>query len=133
MRRRESQPLVCMSGPFAADEFDIGRNPPYKSSMKPHSLTVLVLVVSFAASSAQVHARQPTGYDDYSPDSMAADAGIARPLYFGATLIGMGLFVATLPITLVSGSTKKAAKSLVAYPAHMAFTRKLGKLSEIDK
>jgi hypothetical protein len=44
----------------------------------------------------------------------------------------MGLFVATLPITLVSGSTKKAAKSLVAKPAHMTFTRKLGKLSVLD-
>ena len=99
--------------------------------MKTRPLIALVLLASFLLPSARLQARTPSGHDDYSPDSMAIDAIVARPLCFAATIVGMGLFVVTLPITLVSGSTEKAAKSLVGRPAHLTFTRKLGNFSQL--
>jgi hypothetical protein len=100
--------------------------------MKSRSLTVLVLLASLAISTTRLHANVPTGHSDYSPDSMAIDAVVARPLCFAATIVGMGLFVASLPVTLVSGSTEKAAKTLVGKPAYLTFTRKLGNFSGFD-
>ena len=99
--------------------------------MKTRPHIALVLLASFLLPSARLQARTPSGHNDYSPDSMAIDAIVARPLCFAATIVGMGLFVATLPITLVSGSTEKAAKSLVGRPAHLTFTRKLGNFSQL--
>jgi hypothetical protein len=100
--------------------------------MKTRPLITLVLIAAFLLPAARLHARTPTVHDDYSSDSMAIDAVVARPLCFAATIVGMGFFAATLPITLVSRSTGKAAKSLVGRPAHLTFTRKLGNMSELS-
>ncbi len=95
------------------------------------SLTIVVLT-AFLATSVPLHARQSDPYANYAPDAMAIDALVARPLGLAATLIGTGLFIATLPITIISGSTHKAARSLVATPANLTFKRKLGNLSALE-
>jgi hypothetical protein len=76
--------------------------------------------------------RQAAAYDDYSYESMAADAVLARPLCLAVTIMGSALFVATLPVTLLSRSTTRAANVLVEKPAHATFRRKLGDLSALD-
>jgi len=58
--------------------------------------------------------------------AMVGDLVIARPLLIGATVIGAGLFVVTLPFTAPVGATKHTAKSLVVEPARAAFVRCLG-------
>lgn len=62
-----------------------------------------------------------------SPAVMAADGLVGRPVGIAATAAGVGVFVATLPFTLVSGSTESAARELVGGPAVWTFGRPIGK------
>jgi hypothetical protein len=58
--------------------------------------------------------------------AMTADALIARPFLVGATLVGGGLYVISLPFSLAGGNTAHAWDTLVALPASHAFVRCLG-------
>ena len=58
--------------------------------------------------------------------SMAADLVIARPLLIGATVIGAGLFVVSLPFSAMGGGIGAAGKALVVEPGKAAFVRCLG-------
>ena len=58
--------------------------------------------------------------------SMAADAILARPALFATTIIGTGLFVVTLPFTLLSNSVDQAGHTLIGVPAKATFERCLG-------
>jgi hypothetical protein len=64
--------------------------------------------------------------DEPKPIAVAADALIARPLCFAATVIGSVLFVVSLPAAVPSHSVKKAANALVTKPAKATFSRPLG-------
>jgi hypothetical protein len=64
--------------------------------------------------------REPTG------DEILADGLIARPLGLIATVIGAAAFVVTLPFTIPSKSTDRAAATLVAEPARYTFKRPIG-------
>ncbi|BAN45985.1 hypothetical protein [Metapseudomonas resinovorans] len=65
-------------------------------------------------------ANAPTGY------RMAGDVLIARPLLIGATVIGAGLFLVSLPFSALGGNVGEAAHELVGVPAQEAFVRCLG-------
>jgi hypothetical protein len=73
-----------------------------------------------------------SAYDFENTGAVAADALIGRPLCFAATLVGTGLFIATLPIAVVSRSVNKSANALVVTPARLTFVRKLGDFSEME-
>lgn len=75
----------------------------------------------------QEEAQQPTYV------SMTADAVLARPALFATTVIGTGLFVITLPFTLLSGSVQQAGEVLVGEPAKATFKRCLGCSIDQDK
>ncbi|MDE3737189.1 MULTISPECIES: hypothetical protein [Pseudomonas] len=62
----------------------------------------------------------PSGY------SMAGDVIIARPLLLGATIIGTGLFIISLPFSALGGNVGEAAHELVVVPAKETFVRCLG-------
>ena len=62
----------------------------------------------------------PSGY------SMAGDILIARPLLIGATVIGAGLFIVSLPFSALGGNVEDAANALVVEPGREAFVRCLG-------
>lgn len=100
--------------------------------MNARFLPALLTVVVFCSTSGPLLAVERSAHDDYSTDSMALDAIIARPLCLAATIIGTGLFIASLPITVISGSTHQAARTLVGKPANLLFTRKLGHLSAVE-
>lgn len=61
-----------------------------------------------------------------SAGSKFLDLVIARPLLFGATVVGTGLFVVTSPFTIVTGNDKAAADALVVQPGRATFVRPLG-------
>ncbi len=63
---------------------------------------------------------------EHDPGVIAADALLARPLGFVATIVGGVTFVLALPVAATSGSIDSAADSLVAQPAWWTFRRPLG-------
>ena len=58
--------------------------------------------------------------------AMVGDLLIARPLLIGATVIGAGLFVVSLPFTAMGGGIGATGKALVVDPGKAAFVRCLG-------
>jgi hypothetical protein len=57
---------------------------------------------------------------------MAADAFFVRPVMLGATVLGAGVYVVSLPFSLIGGNAKEAGNSLVARPFKATFIRCLG-------
>ena len=62
----------------------------------------------------------------YDPVAVAADALVARPVSFVATIIGGAVFVIALPVAATSGSIDSTADALVKQPAWFTFRRPLG-------
>ena len=59
-------------------------------------------------------------------DYMAADGLVARPLGIAATVVGAGIYIVTLPFSLLGGNADEAARILVRDPAWYTFQRCLG-------
>lgn len=59
-------------------------------------------------------------------EEMIADGLIVRPLSLGATAIGAGVFIVTLPFSALGGNVGGAAHRLVVEPAQYTFHRCLG-------
>jgi hypothetical protein len=58
---------------------------------------------------------------------VAADAVIGRSLGLATTIAGTGVFLVTLPMSLISESTGEAAWGLVGRPGAWTFVRPLGR------
>jgi hypothetical protein len=58
---------------------------------------------------------------------MAADGLIGRPLGLATTIAGTGIFIITLPASLITHSTDEAAWGLVGRPGAWTFNRPLGR------
>lgn len=61
-----------------------------------------------------------------TPAAMAFDAVVVRPLSLVSTIAGTGLFVLSLPISVLGHNSDAAAGALVGAPARYTFTRPLG-------
>jgi hypothetical protein len=92
--------------------------------MKRRIVVSLVSLLLLAASTPRVHA-----FDDSSYEAVAADALVVRPLGLVATVLGSALFVVTLPVAAISGSTHETAEALVLKPARFTFKRPMGDMS----
>jgi hypothetical protein len=86
-------------------------------------LTVLALVT---APCMTCFAGQLQTDDEIVAGSMAGDALVARPLGLCATVIGTGIFVVSLPFSLLGRNTDKAFDYLMADPFQFTFSRPLG-------
>ena len=93
--------------------------------MKKQTLTALVAALALAtapaAQAGSVH--EHTGHWKYP--IYAGDALLTRPLMLGVTVLGAGLYVASLPFTFLAPRSD-AFGVLVADPARATFTRCLG-------
>ena len=58
--------------------------------------------------------------------AMIADTIIARPVLLASTVVGAGLFVVTLPFSLLGGNAGEAGEVLVMNPGKNTFVRCLG-------
>ena len=92
---------------------------------------MLALCMSLLSVPASADNSHKSGNPVYTADappaySMVADAVIARPLLIAATVIGAGVFVVTLPFTLLGGGVDRAGQALVVEPGKAAFVRCLG-------
>ncbi|BBP80727.1 hypothetical protein TUM18999_05000 [Pseudomonas tohonis] len=97
------------------------------------SAAVLALTTGLMALQAQAEVVQQNASGDpmYTADappaySMVGDLLIARPLLIGATVVGAGLFVVSLPFSALGGNVGAAGKALVVDPGKEAFVRCLG-------
>jgi len=87
-------------------------------------LVSLMLVFSTVTFSQQAVADSVL-IEDKAP-AMIGDLVFARPIGFIGTVLGTGVFVVTLPFTLLGGNVGEAANFLVIKPAKFTFVRPLG-------
>lgn len=93
-------------------------------------LTVLLLLFSTAQPVAADDAAVPEQPFKPSAEAMILDGLIYRPIALAGTIIGAGVFIATLPFSLPGGNADVAGQRLVVEPAHDTFTRCLGCLPD---
>jgi hypothetical protein len=94
-------------------------------------LTTLIAAAALTLTAATARADESRyGIDDSpSATAMAADLLLIRPIGLVATVIGAGLFVLQLPLSLIIGQPpSEAAKKLVSEPARYTFRRRLGQM-----
>ncbi len=65
-------------------------------------------------------------YQAPSAEAMFFDGLIFRPLMLVTTVIGVGVFLGTLPFSTLGGNVDQAAERLVVQPAQATFTECLG-------
>ncbi len=98
--------------------------------MKKSHLINILIISTFLFSAQISRAEQP--YDKQAErhkptaEAMIIDGLVYRPLGLAGTLIGTGIFIATLPFSLLGGNAGDAGKRLVIEPAKDTFTRCLG-------
>ncbi len=88
--------------------------------MKRKLITLVCMMAAVLVSTTKTSA----GSSD--PEAVAADAVVARPLLFAATIVGSAIFVVSLPVAATSHSIHSTAEALVLGPARATFTRPLG-------
>jgi len=64
----------------------------------------------------------------YKPtaEQMIIDGLIYRPLELAGTAVGIGVFIVTLPFSILGGNVDQAGQTLVVNPARATFGRCLG-------
>ena len=72
-------------------------------------------------------AAEPT---EPSPDEIAADLLIIRPVAFTSIIVGSGIFIVSLPFTIPTGNLSLAGRKLVVVPFKYTFSRPLGQLDK---
>jgi hypothetical protein len=89
---------------------------------------VIILVVAFVttAFASSSFAQATIQDEEISTENMVADAIIVRPLGIIATLLGVGLFVISLPFSALGKNVKEAGEKLVMAPVKFTFMRPLG-------
>lgn len=94
---------------------------PVLASILASSLLLAGMVPATAAGAAG-------DLNDDNPGEMAmiGDAIFARPALFLATGVGLTLYTATLPFTILGDNAKEAGEKLVGAPASATFLRCLG-------
>ena len=97
--------------------------------MKSRRRWALALVILFFFNfEAQAN---PAGSGEGVP-AIVADVMICRPLGLMALLGGSAFYVVSLPFTVPAGSTEQAKRTLVDYPYHYTFPRRLGEFYDED-
>lgn len=93
------------------------------------------LGAAFLAASLCVTALPASAADEYvgeppSAAAMGADMLLVRPLSLVATVAGVGLFVVSLPFSVLGDNTDAAAQQLVGKPGAYTFFRPLGEFND---
>jgi len=92
-----------------------------------HVAVAAVLVLS--ANFAQADEYREDAGTAPSASSMAFDLVVVRPLGAVATVLGVGLFVLNLPLSIVQGEPPSApAQRWIVEPATYTFSRPLGQM-----
>jgi hypothetical protein len=95
--------------------------------MKTRILTVCCVAAILLAQTPRTHA-----IEDGTPEAIAADVVLVRPLCFVTTIIGSALFIVALPVCAISKSTAQTGRALVVRPARATFTRPIGDMTDLE-
>ena len=87
--------------------------------MKKLLAVLLIFIAVSLALSLQGWAQTRSTGDDLP----LADLFMARPLAAAAGIVGTGLFIVSLPFTIPTKSTDKAAKMFISDPFRFSFSR----------
>jgi len=82
--------------------------------------------MGYSLKASEMGFKEPAPYESRS-GVIFLDAVVARPLGLVTTVVGTGVFVATIPFTVGSGDLGRAGRALVVNPAGWTFVRPLGK------
>lgn len=95
---------------------------------KARKFLVFFIVITFISATlpSSIFAKSAFIEEEISTENMVADALIVRPLGICATVLGVGLFVISLPFSALGGNVKDAGEKLIVAPAKFTFTRPLG-------
>jgi hypothetical protein len=99
------------------------------STFRKQSLVFLLaalLAFTWAASPALAAEKQYIAGEDRNAVAMTFDLLILRPLGLAGLVVGTGVFIISLPFSLLGGNTGEAAQKLVGAPAKYTFLRPLG-------
>ncbi|WP_348760327.1 hypothetical protein [uncultured Salinisphaera sp.] len=107
-------------------------------TFRKHALIVCVLVVAVVLSGPLMAAERTAGmdapysYDKRTPSAaaMAFDVVVVRPLSLVATAGGMGLFMLSLPFSVLGDNVNESGDRLVGEPGRYTFTRPLGEFEQ---
>lgn len=90
--------------------------------------TFLALTVALVLSMPQIAAAQSQTVVVEKPTALAmtGDLVFARPALLVMTVIGTGVFLVSLPFSLLGGNSVEAGNTLVVQPAKATFVRCLG-------
>jgi len=96
-----------------------------------HMKTVVTWCVSIGLlmlplSAMAVNKDAPVVEVKHSPETMAVDAIVVRPLGLVSTLGGAVIFLVASPFSAMGGNTRESWDRLVADPAKFTFQRPLG-------
>ena len=89
-------------------------------------LLAALLAFTWAASPVMAEEKKYIAGEDRNALAMTFDLLILRPLGLVALAAGTGIFVISLPFSLLGGNTGEAGQKLVVAPAKYTFTRPLG-------
>lgn len=89
---------------------------------------VIFLIIAFATVSLATNsfAQAAMGGSDITTEEMVVDAVLVRPLGLVAIVLGAGIFVISLPFSLLGRNVGEAGSKLVVAPAKFTFVRPLG-------
>lgn len=90
--------------------------------MKKAAALLLALTILFSTPTVTM----ATEHEGPSAGAIVFDVLLVRPLGLAAFGIGVGVFAAGLPFTLLTGSMEITAKKLIADPLAFTFTRPVG-------
>ena len=92
------------------------------------------VMADYHGTTASTEIQESNGANAHAPTAveMFADAAIVRPLMLGATALGTGIFLVTLPLSIIGGNTDQAAQRLVVEPSNHLLKPCFGCLPSVD-
>ncbi len=89
---------------------------------------ITLLVLSSRVTLADHEYTDRQAIPEYQPtaEQMIIDGLIYRPLFLAGTAVGIGIFIVTLPFSILGGNVDQAGQALVVEPAKATFGNCLG-------
>lgn len=100
------------------------------SNCKKTLIFLIVLALTMVPCSGMAEGAPEEGDPQVEVAQMTADALLVRPLGIVSTVLGLGLFIVSIPFSALGGNADKAWDAFVVRPAKFTFTRPLGEFNQ---